>query len=123
MAARNIAKYGGDMKRSALLILLLLLALCVTAAPAPDEYSVTIHVRSSYLLFADGGASQMLDTVIDGKKYVLSAPSNSLLLALGDYKAKLTKDDHKTSYESNQVYEILFPDKKTRKFFVAGQTE
>jgi len=45
------------------------------------------------------------------------------LLALGDYKAKLVKDDHKTPYESIRMYEFQFPDKKTRKFAVAGQTE
>jgi hypothetical protein len=46
-----------------------------------------------------------------------------MLLALGDYKAKLVKDEHKTTYGSNQVYEFLFPDKKTRQFTVVGQTE
>ena len=45
------------------------------------------------------------------------------LLALGDYKAKLVQDVHKTTYESSQAYEFLFPDKKTRRFFVVGQTE
>jgi len=44
-------------------------------------------------------------------------------LALGDYKAKLVRDEHKTSYESAQVYEFLFPDKKTRRFEVVGQSE
>jgi hypothetical protein len=44
-------------------------------------------------------------------------------LALGDYKAKLVKDEHKKTYESLQEYEFLLPDKKTRKFSVVGQTE
>jgi len=109
------------MKRSALLVLLLL-AMCTPAVPVPDEYSINIHVQSSYLLI-DRGVSQRLNTIIDGKKYELSGPSNGLLLALGDYKAKLVKNEHRTAYESDQVYEFLFPDKKTRKFSVVGQTE
>jgi hypothetical protein len=44
-------------------------------------------------------------------------------LALGDYKAKLIKDEHKTFYETIQVYEFLFADKKTRWFEVIVQTE
>jgi hypothetical protein len=112
------------MKRAALSVLLLL-ATCAMAAPKPDEYSINIHVQSSYFLFSDGGMSQMLKVTIDGKKYELIAPANARLplLALGDYKAKLIKDEHRTAYESNQVYEFLFPDKKTRKFSVVGQTE
>jgi hypothetical protein len=45
------------------------------------------------------------------------------LLALGDYKAKLVQDVHETTDESSEAYEFLFPDNKTRKFFVVGQTE
>jgi hypothetical protein len=44
-------------------------------------------------------------------------------LALGDYKAKLVKDEHESAYDSYQVYEFLLPDKKTRKFVVVGQSE
>ena len=45
------------------------------------------------------------------------------MLEIGDYKAKLIRDEHHTKYDSLQVYEFLFPDKKTRKFEVVGQTE
>ena len=45
------------------------------------------------------------------------------LLALGDYKAKLVRDDHRSAYDSFQVYEFLFADNKTRKFEVIGMTE
>jgi hypothetical protein len=44
-------------------------------------------------------------------------------MALGDYKAKLVKDEHETVYDSVRVYEFLFVDKKTRKFDVIGQSE
>ncbi len=110
------------MKGSALLVLLLL-ATSAICAQKPDAYSINIHVRSSYFLHANGVVSQMLDVTIDGKKYQLVGIQTGELLALGDYKAKLIKDEHRTTYESDQVYEFLFPDKKTRKFSVVGQTE
>jgi hypothetical protein len=44
-------------------------------------------------------------------------------LALGDYKAKLVQDKHRTAYESSQAYEFLFPDNTTRKFTVVGWIE
>jgi hypothetical protein len=109
------------MIRATLFVLLLLAALA-PAAPAPDVYSTDVHVISSY--FPPFPANQQLNVIIDGKKYELNGPPDGdFLLALGDYKAKLVKDEHKTSYESAQVYEFLFPDKKTRKFEVVGQSE
>jgi len=67
---------------------------------------------------------QDLSVVIDGKQYeLLCECASGAILALGDYKAKLIKDEHKTIYESIQVYEFLFADKKTRRFDIAGQTE
>jgi hypothetical protein len=110
------------MKIAALFVLLLLATLA-PATPAPDEYSINVHVTSSYLL----GAVQGLDVVINAKKYQLGGFSGAtrpgLLLALGDYKAKLIKDEHQTAYDSSQEYEFLFPDNKTRKFIVVGQCE
>ncbi len=47
----------------------------------------------------------------------------NVLLSLGDYKAKIVRDDHKVTYDSYKIYEFLFPDQKTRKFIVVGQTE
>jgi hypothetical protein len=110
------------MKRAAL-VFLLLFGTLVPAARTPDEYPITVHVTSAYYLGAVVSHSQGLDAVIDGKKYALSGDSDIALLALGDYKAKLVKDEHKASYESYQEYELLFPDKKTRKFVVVGQSE
>ena len=67
---------------------------------------------------------QVLNVVINGKKYELMSSSvKNVLLALGDYKAKLVQDEHKTAYDSLQVYEFLFPDRRVRKFEVVGQME
>lgn len=121
--------------RKAVLVVLLLLGTLASAAPNPDEYSVNVHVTSSYWVMAPSTVGpqpvQRLAVIIDGKKYELEAPATIranlnagvTLLALGDYKARLVQDVHKTTYESSQAYEFLFPDKKTRRFFVVGQTE
>jgi hypothetical protein len=105
------------------------------AAPNPDEYSINVHVTSSHWVMEPAigtgpEAFQMLNVVIDGKKYELEAPTLNAnlqagvaLLALGNYKAKLVQDKHKTAYESSQVYEFLFSDNTTRKFTVVGRIE
>ena len=122
------------MTKVALAILLVLSTFSV-AAPNPDEYSINVHVISSHwvmeLAIGTGPeAFQKLKVVIDGKKYELEAPTlranlqaGVALLALGDYKAKLVQDKHKTAYESSQAYEFLFPDNTTRKFTVVGRIE
>jgi hypothetical protein len=113
----------------------LLLSTFSWAAPSPDEYPINVHVSSSHWVMSPAilvGPEPFLrlNVIIDGKKYELEAPTTKAnleagvtLLALGDYKAKVIQDVHKTTYESSQAYEFLFPDKKTRKFMVVGQTE
>jgi hypothetical protein len=110
------------MKRAALVVMLLV-ATFAPAARTPDEYPITVHVTSAYYLGAVISHAQGLDVIIDGRKYALRGTNDVALLAIGDYKAKLVKDVHKTTYESYQEYELLFPDKKTGKFVVVGQSE
>lgn len=110
------------MNKSALSALLLL-ATAVSATPPPQEYSIHVHVTSSFLVVGSGLGPQMLDVIIEGKKYELRGSYNGYLLGLGDYSAKLIKDEHKSAYESLQMYEFLLPDKKTLKFRVVGQSE
>ena len=63
------------------------------------DYTVNVHVSSSS---ADRTGHQVLEVVIDAKKYALrSELSIGHLLALGDYKAKLVKNDHPTAYDSS----------------------
>jgi len=119
------------MKR-AVLFVSLLLATIACASPNPEEYSISVHVSSSNWVMRPSTSGpllfQRLSVIIDGKKYELEATirwgntSNVPVLALGDYKAKLVKNDHPTAYDSSQVYEFLFPD-KTRPYVVVGQTE
>ena len=102
--------------------ILLFSAVAWAADPTPAEYTINVHVSSSRMVLETSLLfSQELDVVIEGKRYELLAAN--ALLALGDYKAKLVKDEHRTAYESFQVYGFLFPDKKIRKFTVVGVTE
>jgi hypothetical protein len=114
------------MKKMSLLVVIVLAALGA-AAQKPDDHAITVHVSSARTILtpANGGAIQyqQLNVSINGKKYELRAISDGSLLTLGDYKAKLAEDKHKTPYESLQAYEFLFSDGKTVKFTVTGQSE
>jgi hypothetical protein len=109
------------MKKLAVAVVLLCSALAWAGKnPVAAEYKVNVHVISSRL--RDGGTPR-LSVIIAGKKYELQGFSTASVLATGDYKARLVKDEHKTPYDSYQVYEFLFPDMKTRQYRVVGVTE
>ncbi len=112
------------MTKLTLAILLLLSAVAWAAGPA--DYSINVHVSASRLV-AEGQSTarrQRLSVVINGRKYELeSATPVNVLFGLGDYKAKLAKDEHKSAYDSSQTYEFLFPDNRTRKFDVVAESE
>jgi hypothetical protein len=111
------------MHKLTLAILLLLSTISWASDPKPADYTITVHVSASRLAFGGSGV-QDLDVVIHAKKFeLISDRALGQLLALGDYKARLVIDDHKTTYDSYQVYEFLFPDGKTRSFDVVGQSE
>lgn len=108
------------------LVPLLLLSVLGWAGTAPAGYSVSIEVRSDRFL-SDCSAGpkvcvftlQLLNVVIDGKKYELQADATKQgLLPLGDYKAALAKQK-----DGLAVYEFLLPDGKTEKFTVVGRSE
>ena len=107
------------MKKITIAILLFSPLVFAAGGPNPAEYTVNVHVSSSSI---GPHGLQVLDVVIDGKKYELQSElAVGRLLALGDFKAKLVTN-RKTAYESLQVYEFLFPD-KTRQYEVVGQTD
>jgi len=109
------------MKSYSLILTLLFFSPCIPLAGATSssaDYPIKVHVTSSIW---EAGYSR-LNVVIDGKKYCLSDPYNGVL-SPADYKAKLVKDQHKTSYETEQTYEFLFPDNKTRTYTLIGQSE
>jgi len=110
------------MKKIALVVVLLFSALASAGTvPNPADYTINIHVSGSRI----GERDQLrLQTTIDGKKYELAGDTGDGLLLPGDYKAKtvaVRAAPH--SYDVNAVYEFLFPDSKTRKFFLVGVSE
>lgn len=111
------------MKKMILAVLLTLCA-CAWAAETPkqSDYTINVHVSTSSIAIDLG--YQILNVVIDGKKYTLGSEARlGKLLALGDYKAKIAKDEHKAAYDSEKVYEFLFADGKTRQFLLIEQSE
>lgn len=109
------------MKKLATVVVLLCSALAWAANNAsPAEYKLNVHVSSSRL--TEGGRP-WLNVVIDGKKYELQGVGTDAVLVPGDYKARLVKDEHKTAYDSYQIYEFLLPDMKTRQYHLVGMTE
>ena len=94
------------MKKIAVAFLLLFATFAWAAAdPNPAEYTTNVHVSSSLLVVeVPNGVAldyQVLNVVINGKKYELMSSSvKNVLLAIGDYKAKLVQDEHKTAYDS-----------------------
>lgn len=113
------------MKRFAFLFFLL--SAGVFAQSKPDDYSITVHITASRIVFGpDHHFAQNLCATIDGKKYELEFSkqfARVLLLRVGDYRAKLIEQNNTSSYELNQVYEFKFADGKTRKFNVIGMEE
>jgi hypothetical protein len=117
----------------ALLFLTPALAWAEKPAPKPADYTISVHVQASRLTTdcgdVTGGSSicwwlQRLTVLIDGKKYELDSNIKTAdLLRVGDYKAKLLKEETKRPYEYMRNYEFLFSDGTTRVYSLAGETE
>ena len=110
-----------------LIAVLFLLCAFGWAGPAASDYSVNVHVTTSRMMRNTPSSVHYQDlmVVIDGKKYELeSLGFPNALLQLGDYRARLVKDQHWAGpYDSYQVYEFLLPDNKKRQFLVVGKWE
>jgi hypothetical protein len=112
------------MKKIALAVLLLCSAsVWAGSEPNPADYTINVHVSSSHV---NSRGAIRLKVLLDGKKCELEGidVENSLLVP-GDYKAKTlplkVKDVH--TYDVYENYEIIFPDKKTRRYALVGITE
>jgi hypothetical protein len=107
---------------------LLLCSVIAWAVPSANDYNINVHVSATRMVRdARNSAAhyQELTVIIDGKKYELeSLDMPNALLMLGDYKARLLKDQHWAgTYDSWRVYEFLLPDNRKRQFLVVGQLE
>jgi hypothetical protein len=91
------------------------------------DYSINIHVTETRMVRDNRSLAyhQNLIVTIDGKRCELeSFDFPNTLLQLGNYKARLVKDQHFSgTYESYRVYELLLPDDKKRQFLLVGQWE
>jgi len=106
----------------AILVLLLpatLLARAKDPVPNPADYTLTAHVTASHGL----NQLQDLQAVIDGRQVQLQGLSFGTL-ALGDYKARISKGGYSATkpnaYDLQITYEFLFPDGHTRPYALVG---
>jgi hypothetical protein len=125
------------MKRLAIALILVCLnaaglsARAAEAKPDPSQYTLVLHVSGSRYgelitvgsIIPNPGREILTATVGNRHYQLLGDTSAKALTDPGDYHARLTKDEHKTSYESVQEFEILFPDGTTRRFEVTAQSE
>jgi hypothetical protein len=120
------------MKKSLLVILLLLPMLAFAKdkekpSTNPANYPLTLHVQSSrlYDICAPGCVwVQHIFIAIEGKKYELTdtTPRHDLL-RVGDYKARISKDEHDTDYQYDREYQFLLPGGDVRTYVVIGESE
>ena len=114
------------MKKLALALLLVQTTFLCAAKPSsnPADYPLTVHVVFSR--YDTHSVEQELDTIIDGQQVLLESEgtSGTGVLALGDYKAQLSKTiwipKHPNGYDTFLVYRFLLPDGTIRDFNVVG---
>jgi hypothetical protein len=117
------------MRKAILALLLLAPSISWAAKPAPNpaDYTITVHVQSSRLARSQllGGITvQQLTVSIDGKKYELEERGFSNdVLRVGDYNAKIVKDQTQRAYEYQRTYEFLFPDGQIRQYSVVSEEQ
>jgi len=120
------------MKKRMLLAVVFCFAAFAHAAstPNPADYTEALHVTSSYIV----QNGQQLEVTTNGRNYTLYGATfiarqkgisltHTGVLPVGDYKAKLIKENYLPAYILFLSYEILLPDGKTAKFDVIGQKE
>jgi hypothetical protein len=103
-------------------------AVAADSKPDPSQYTLLVHVSAVEYVPGSGNSLEVLTVTVGGKHYQLQggtilARKFDGLLNLGDYPARLSQDEHRTSYESQQEFELLFPDGTMRRFGVVAQSE
>jgi hypothetical protein len=131
------------MKRLLLVVAIVLVISAGVAAawasPAPDSssFTVNVHVSKSLLEIVPenklNALGQRLDVTIDGRHLVLEGNQivgkrkiiggEVWLLPVGDYKARIKKEDTSPSGVYWRQYEILLKDGSTWDCYVFGESE
>ncbi len=108
--------------------LLMLLVASASAQADTAAYPLTATVQSSRITVQCDASLCIpyleISALIDGRHLELvGGRAKDGILALGDYKARLVTDKHKTPYFSQQEYELQYPDGATEKFSVTGESK
>ena len=119
------------MKKALLFVLLIFpaLALAEKPKPNPSDYTVDIHVQASRIVNQCTDSTNGSNTCYwyqSLKKYELFGnlmPKNAYLLKVGDYKAKIFKEDTSRVYEYLRIYQFLLPDGQVPEYQVTGESE
>jgi hypothetical protein len=124
--------------KNVFLVFLILVATAVWAEkpkPNPLDFTINIHVQSSRLKVECGDVSsgtsvcywyQHLSVTVDGKKLELRGNmmmKAEYLLKLGDYKAKILKEEGTRAYGYQRTFQMLFPDGAVAEYLVVGESE
>lgn len=124
-----------EMKKLLFLLLLLIPSLSLAEKPNPSEFTITIHVKSCYLVdrFTTSGPTvQTLNVTIEGKKYQLGSVWKKYrmgsvdapkILPPGDYKAKIASSSTTKTGEYDRIYQVLLSDGSDREYYVIGESE
>ncbi len=86
------------------------------ATPNPADYSIDIRIVANRISHPN---EVHLYTLIDGKTVELEGFGKAPLV-LGTYKARISSNKRRNTYEVLMTYEILFPDGKTSTYDVVG---
>jgi len=90
-------------------------------AANPADYPLTLHVTHAFL---SGALNELrLDAVVNGKNLQLQSQDHSGLLHVGDYKARLVKDEENKGGWFTVTYELLLADGTHWFFNVVAESE
>ena len=87
----------------------------------PASYQVNVHVTHAFLAGTLG--TLHLDVIADGKKLQLEGQRAPGMLHVGNYKARVVKDDERKGGWYVETYELLFADGTHWLFNVVSESE
>jgi len=115
--------------RIAVLFLFFMSAAVYAQQLTHSAYQLKVHVVSSKVSGScatkrTGFNCAVLNVTIDGKKYRLEGNCGSVnVLRVGDYPARIVKDEAEGPAAYRREYEFLFADGETGRYQVVGESE
>jgi hypothetical protein len=120
------------MRRIALLSLATFLFLVAgeVRAQKTEDYPLTVHVYRTGTFQIDGLLRICLEVTINEQKLTLESEfpayagrAGRFAMKIGDYKARILRDDRINAAQYAREYEFLLSDGKKLKFYVTGESE